>query len=61
VRRWINVYSPIDLLGSNFRDDTEAGSATRGLTPATPGGAAGGRDIAPDDNIVWDLGVDSRP
>ena len=28
-RRWINLYSPLDLLGSNFRNDAEPGDAER--------------------------------
>jgi hypothetical protein len=28
---WINIYDPIDLLGSNFRDDTEQDTADQGV------------------------------
>lgn len=41
--KWVNIYQPIDVLGSNFRDDTESAAATTGLespapeqTPTTP-------------------------
>lgn len=56
-KRWINVFSPIDLMGSNYRDDraTDAAAhATRGL-----GEAAGEVAVKPTDNISWNLGVES--
>lgn len=60
--RWINVYAPTDVLGSNFRDDSSDGPATRGIAAATPLHAnpkspdAG--EIMPVQNIKWDLGVE---
>lgn len=30
-KQWINIYSPIDVLGSNFRDDSETKEATAGI------------------------------
>lgn len=49
---WLNIYSPVDLLGSNFRNDSSEGPATRGVGVA---GAAVG--ILPSENVAWDLGI----
>jgi hypothetical protein len=49
---WLNVYAPIDLLGSNFRDDATDGESTIGLT--SQGGNA---TLKPDRNHAWDVGV----
>lgn len=49
---WVNIYSPVDLLGSNFRDDSSEGPATRGVRAA---GAV--PEIAPTENLAWDLGI----
>lgn len=46
---WINIYQPIDVLGSNFRDGDEVGEAKVGLTSAESG--AGTR--VPGDNLAW--------
>jgi hypothetical protein len=35
-RPWINIYDPIDVLGSNFRNDSEQGPATEGVVTTSP-------------------------
>jgi hypothetical protein len=55
--RWINVYSPVDLLGSNFCDQAGAVErATRGIntraTAPQPGQAAA--EAAPGVNVAYD-------
>lgn len=52
-RSWVNVYSPVDLLGSNFRDDADSGAATRGI------GLSGETEpLRPSENEAWDLHID---
>ena len=45
--RWINIYQPIDVLGSNFRDDTDAREAVMGVSSYT------GEKRVPDENLPW--------
>jgi hypothetical protein len=47
---WVNIYSEIDLLGSNFRTDSGTGEANRGVEDAT-----GNSSITPTGNINWSL------
>lgn len=57
---WINIYSPTDVLGSNFRDDNQDGVATRGIAvTAADSGIQGGapQTISPSSNLTWSLGV----
>ena len=51
-KEWLNIYAPIDILGSNFRDDDTDGDATTGLLPAE------GSTLKPHRNESYDLGVD---
>ncbi|MDQ1370723.1 MAG: hypothetical protein QOF20_3076 [Acidimicrobiaceae bacterium] len=59
--RWINIYSPTDVLGSNFRDDNSDGEPTRGIAATTTvdggNGASPVVEIIPDANLTWNLGV----
>jgi hypothetical protein len=50
--RWLNFYSPVDLLGSNFRTDSSDGDATTGIRAVGRATA-----IGPDENRAWDLGI----
>jgi hypothetical protein len=50
--RWLNFYSPVDLLGSNFRSDSSDGDATTGIRAVD-----GATTIRPDENRAWDLGI----
>ena len=47
-RRWINVYSPEDVLGSNFRNDDKAERPTQGIM-----GTSASRCAQPDQNISY--------
>lgn len=49
---WLNVYAPIDILGSNFRDDHQDDEPTVGFT--VQGGTTA---LKPDHNSPWELGV----
>lgn len=46
-RRWVNVYAPADVLGSDFRDDTPKGSFERGVEVKS------GDPRRPTDNIAF--------
>lgn len=50
-RTWINIYDPIDVLGSNFRNDTEQGPATEGVMITSPVDTK-----LPSANIPWNPG-----
>lgn len=54
-RSWINVYSPVDLLGSNFRDDADDGDATRGISVTGES-----EPLRPSVNLDWELGIDMK-
>jgi hypothetical protein len=47
--RWTNIYQPIDVLGSNFRDNEESAEARIGLVSST--NSADRR--VPDENRQW--------
>ena len=49
--RWTNIYDPIDVLGSNFRNDNQQGPATIGVQVPDTGGMA-----LPAANIAWNPG-----
>lgn len=49
-RRWINVYAPSDVLGSNFRNDEKRGEATESVQ------LAGGSPGPLPENIVYAVG-----
>lgn len=44
--QWINVYNPIDVMGSNFRNDEKIGEAEQGIK-------CGNQVVKPDENQVW--------
>jgi hypothetical protein len=53
-KSWINIYSPIDVMASNFRDDSEIGEPE-------PDKAISAKDnpfikLIPQMNIVWNVG-----
>jgi len=50
-RPWINIYDPVDVLGSNFRDDGKEGSASKGVTIRGTGAVR-----QPTGNIPWNSG-----
>jgi len=50
-RPWINIYDPIDVLGSNFRNDSEHGPATEGVKITSPVDTK-----RPGANIPWNPG-----
>jgi hypothetical protein len=53
---WTNIYSVIDLLGSNLRNDSGDGEAQLGInTGPSPAGPAA---IRPDNNLPFDTGID---
>jgi len=54
--RWINIYDPIDVLGSNFRDNNELGAATEGVKITSPK-----RTKRPDLNNAWNPGQRLTP
>ncbi|MGK3958414.1 hypothetical protein ACLKOZ_19740 [Arthrobacter sp. R4] len=47
--RWVNIYQPIDVLGSNFRDNEESAEATIGLVSSTD---SADRRV-PEENRQW--------
>lgn len=53
---WINIYDPIDVLGSNFRDDHEQDKATKGVEIIGSEGEKG-----PDHNYPWNPGQRLTP
>lgn len=48
--RWVNVYEPVDVLGSNFRDDDAVGEPTRGLV------GDDGSERTPEESVPWNRG-----
>jgi hypothetical protein len=60
--QWINIYSTIDLMGSNYRNDTDGPSAQNGLAPvtATPGGPPPPDAVMPNSNEPWDMHIEPR-
>ncbi len=55
-KQWINIYAPLDVFGSNFRDDNEAAAAEQGI-------AVGGKNaetVVPTGNIAYDIGLQTR-
>ncbi len=50
--RWINLYAPLDVFGSNFRNDADPGPAEQGI-----GLGDRGDTLLPDVNIPWDVGI----
>ncbi len=54
-RRWINVYSPLDVLGSNFRDDDTVGDSEWSVARSPAAGVGVGADIKPT-NIAYRVG-----
>lgn len=55
--QWLNIYAPVDVIGSNFRDDAELGPAECGI--ALRGAAASDATVTPV-NIVQDVGTTPR-
>jgi hypothetical protein len=51
--QWINIYAPLDVFGSNFRDDTEVAAAEHGITV----GGENAETVVPTSNIAYDLGL----
>lgn len=49
-KQWLNVYMPLDVLASNFRDDTSVGG------PATVGIPTGTQTMRMPENIVYRAG-----
>jgi hypothetical protein len=60
--KWINIYSTIDLMGSNYRKDTEGPGAEKGLAPvkADPGAEPPDDVVMPDANEPWDMHIEPR-
>lgn len=55
-RWWINVFSPLDVLGSNFRDDARLDQATSGVTLTGEANAT----VLPNRNVVYTGGLQVR-
>ena len=58
VPYWVNIYSPHDVLGSNFRNDKRSGEPDIGLDVVT--GAGAGVDATPAANAVFHAGRSAR-
>ncbi len=57
--RWLNIYSPLDVLGSNFRDNGGEGPAEVGVELAgEAGGATSPKLRMPDNNVSYGAGAD---
>lgn len=52
-KAWVNVYSPIDLLGSDFRSGPNDHKGPVELAPAVSGGV-----VTPTVNQVWSFGIE---
>lgn len=50
-KRWINIYSPRDLLSSNFRNDSQEIEPEQGLVPGA--NLEGGEDLVGPENIIF--------
>lgn len=52
--KWINLYAPLDVFGSNFRNDNKRGQAEQGV-----GMVGGNMDeaVLPTSNIAYDVGM----
>lgn len=48
--RWVNVYEPLDVLGSNFRDDDGVGDPVHGIV------GEDGQQRLPEENVPWNRG-----
>jgi hypothetical protein len=55
VPKWINLYNPIDILSSNFRDDDQLGEAQVGICSANSD-----TYIKPDENIAYIEGINTK-
>ncbi len=55
---WINVYSPIDVMASNFRED--AACAEPDFSKAIPSKSSPDLRLIPNQNIVWNAGGPAR-
>lgn len=55
--RWINVYAPIDLLGSDFKEDPSEHGPPDVPVAEIPNGPAGKRVVSPDESIEYDNGT----
>lgn len=51
---WINIYSPIDIFGSNFRNDAELLAPDKNTAFRLSGSAS--KLLCPSQNIVWTSG-----
>lgn len=54
--RWINLYTPLDVFGSNFRNDRQRLEAEQGVTLQENETEV----IAPDRNIAYDAGLQTE-
>jgi uncharacterized protein YhhL (DUF1145 family) len=55
VPSWINLYNPIDILSSNFRDDAQLGEAQVGICFANSD-----TNIKPAENIAYIEGINTK-
>jgi len=53
--RWINIYSPVDVLGSNFRDDAEFGEANVNIRATQ---TEADSDVPKPENLLFSDGVE---
>jgi hypothetical protein len=52
-QKWINVYAPLDVFGSNFRDDMNIGEAEKGIEAISDNSTA----LKPSVNISYVIGM----
>lgn len=60
-RRWINVYSPLDVLGSNFRDEDTVGDSEWSVARRPGAGVGVGADIKPTNRLPRRTGGGTDP
>ena len=56
LKQWINLYAPLDIFGSNFRDDADFGVAEQGIILE----AGQSEIIKPSCNIPYQVGIQTR-
>ncbi len=61
--QWLNIYSPLDIFGSNFRNDSEKGESDQGIGIADSAPAPAGAAAAPltDDRCIQRMPTSNRP
>lgn len=54
-KHWLNVYLKIDLIGSNYRTDTEEKGEVVSVA-----GKVDSTAVTPTDNVPWEIGIEPK-